>query len=347
MGGSISKRLGEIKQFRKSEFSKLEEIVIEVTFECNLGCYFCFNLTVLNGNMVFRLSTKQIKEVIDKAAELNIPFIRFSGGEPLLREDIFDLLAYAKSKKFKEVRLNTNGLLINEYVAKKLEKYVDNVLIAINACSSEQEKKITGVDSFNKRINALKLLKKTKIKIVRGGTIALPENIKNLEKIYSIVRGLKLDDWEVYRPIANKSNLGGVTRSDVKVLVQKLLKIKKETGKTYPIANALPFCVLGKGNICNVAGVSLGAKYDDGHCRLVIDPRGYIKPSYFINENLGGYLEIEKAWNSVFLKKIRGLSFIEHECNCCNYLGVCKGGSRFDSYLKNGDYFKEDSLFNL
>jgi radical SAM superfamily enzyme YgiQ (UPF0313 family) len=41
MGGSISKRLGEIKQFRKSEFSKLEEIVIEVTFECNLGCYFC------------------------------------------------------------------------------------------------------------------------------------------------------------------------------------------------------------------------------------------------------------------------------------------------------------------
>ena len=84
-----------------------------------------------------------------------------------------------------------------------------------------------------------------------------------------------------------------------------------------------------------VADVSLGAKYDDGHCRLVIDPRGYIKPSYFINEKLANYLEIEKAWNSTFLKKIQHLDFVNNKCKQCKYLPECKAGSRYDSKLKS------------
>lgn len=333
----ISDRLEKMRGLRRRGVSKLEEVVIEVTFRCNLDCFFCFNsITLTKDAASNELSTDQIKKVIDKSRELNVPYIRFTGGEPLLRSDIYELLAYARSKGFKEVRINTNGTLVDKSVAKKLEKYVDNVLVALNSYGDEL---------FKRKVNALKLLKKTKIKIVRSGTIALPENIKNFLKIYCVVAKLGLDDWEFYRPIIQKNNKSLTSREEIKVLVCELLKIKKETGNIYPISNAIPFCVLGNDleSMKNVSEVSLGAKYDDGHCRLVVDPRGYIKPSYFIDVNLGNYLEIEKAWNSVFLKKIRELSFVDSTCAGCVHLSVCKAGSRYDSELNHNDYFKMDS----
>ena len=128
MGGttSISDRLEKIRELRKKRIHKLEEIVIETTFRCNINCDFCFNKNVLKKNKrtYKELTTKEIKEIIDKTSELNIPYIRFSGGEPLLRKDIFTLLAYAKSKNFKEIRLNTNGLLINKKIAIIIKKII-------------------------------------------------------------------------------------------------------------------------------------------------------------------------------------------------------------------------------
>jgi len=138
-----------------------------------------------------------------------------------------------------------------------------------------------------------------------------------------------------------------VSRKDIKILVEKLYMVKEETGKVYPIANALPFCVLGKGNMKKVAEVSLGAKYDDGHCRLVVDPRGFIKPSYFIAENLGAYLEIGGAWGSEFLKKTHSLKFVERKCRDCSYLIKCKAGSRYGSKVRSGSYFKRDFFWGL
>jgi len=343
---SISERLNNIKKLRKKNIYKLEEIVIEVTSKCNLDCNFCFNKNSFaeETRKQIDLDKDKIIEIIDKAAELKIPYIRFSGGEPLLRKDIFELLKYAKSKNFKEIRLNTNGLLIDEKIAKELEKYVDNILIALNAYSKEKEQEITKVDSFNKRIKALSLLKQTKIKIIRSGTIALKENIENFDKIYQIVKELNLDDWEWYRPIANKKDKNLVSKEHLSLLINKLNQIKTETAKEYPIANALPFCILGKENMTNVAKISLGAKYDDGHSRLIVDPRGFIKPSYFIIENLAQYSDIEKAWSSDYIKKLHSLDFVDTQCKSCPFLQECLAGSRFDSKLNTGDYFNNDSL---
>lgn len=91
-----------------------------LTSRCNLKCVHCY----ADANEFpadNELSTEEAKQFIDDLAEMKIPVLLFSGGEPLLRKDIFELTSYATSKGLK-CSLSTNGTLITPEVAEKLKK---------------------------------------------------------------------------------------------------------------------------------------------------------------------------------------------------------------------------------
>ena len=96
------------------------EVMIEVEPRCNFNCQFCFNQISFaqKGRNIKSFSTAYVKKIIDGLAKAEIKIIRFTGGEPFLRKDIFQLLKYAKNRGL-EVRLNTNTSLINQKIAKK------------------------------------------------------------------------------------------------------------------------------------------------------------------------------------------------------------------------------------
>lgn len=293
------------------------EIVIEVTSKCNKDCGFCFN--TFPKNSIKDPSKEEIKKIINQTSRLKIPFIRFTGGEPFCRKDIFELINYAKSKKLK-VRLNSNSIFINESIIKKIENNIDYILISYNDIKE------------TRTIKALKLLTNSKIPIVICGTIALPKNIDNLEDMHETLTGIKISGWEFYRPMIKKQ----LTQPQITKLTKKLLKLN------LPIANAFPFCA---GDMKKNSLINLGAKYDDGHSRLIFDPRGYFKPSYVIDINLGK--DIQKAWNSKFMTDMRTLKLVPDYCKDCLYLKKCKGGSRFHANLINKRYNTPDPLMKF
>jgi len=91
-----------------------------LTSRCNLKCVHCY----ADANEFpadNELSTEEAKQFIDDLAEMKIPVLLFSGGEPLLRKDIFELASYATSKGLK-CSLSTNGTLITPEVAEKLKE---------------------------------------------------------------------------------------------------------------------------------------------------------------------------------------------------------------------------------
>ena len=104
---------------------KPREVCIEVTTCCNSKCEFCYNKNSFskNGRKSEYLPTDKIKEMIDIIKNAGINRIRFTGGEPLTREDIFELAKYAKDKGMTTV-LNTNGILVNEKYGKNIVKYL-------------------------------------------------------------------------------------------------------------------------------------------------------------------------------------------------------------------------------
>jgi len=326
-----------IRFLLKNRLSQPREIVIEVTDRCNLNCPFCFNKLYINRiDAAKELAKEEIKKIIMKISEADVKVIRFTGGEPLLRKDIFELMDFAFQKGLK-VWLNTNATLINRENVKKIVKYVDNVLIPLNSFDMQHERHVTGSDGFKSKLKGIILLKKNGIRYLRCGTVATKENILNLEKLHNLVKRLGISDWELFRVIPLIKHPLPLNNNDIALLAEKLLKINEQERKSYKIANAIPFCSYEPEKVLKVAS---GAKHDDGHTRFVIDTKGMIKPMYYLTEDIGNSLEenVLRSWYNKFMLDMRNLKLVPEVCKKCKYLDSCKGGSRFVAKLIGKSY---------
>lgn len=138
-----------------------EHVYFSITNRCNLRCKMC-NISTSSSQEQDELTLKECKKIIDQIADLKINHLIFSGGEPLLKKDIFDLIAYAAGKGIKMVDVITNGLLIDEGVAQKLIKCgLTHITVSIDGLEDVDDF-IRGKGSFKKAVEALDLINKYK-----------------------------------------------------------------------------------------------------------------------------------------------------------------------------------------
>lgn len=318
------------------------EIIIQATKRCNLNCKICAG----GKNNAKSLPFSKIKNIIDEARRLNIEAIRFTGGEPFIREDIEKLIIYAKSKGF-YIIINTNGSLIEKKIS-FMEKYVDNVLVSFQGCNAKLEKIFTDKDDLiKKRFKNMLALNNSAIPMVRSGTIISNYLINYFDKYLKIIEALNVRHWELYRPMIKKENLNYYPEYDINPdKFRRFLDIvyRARTKKVNIfIANPVPFCVTKK--IKKIQPLFLGATFDEGHSRLFYDSNGYFKPNYFLDINIGA--TIKQALGDPFLKKIKSLNYLPRKCKVCQYLKDCRGGSRYIAYEFNGGYYKTDPWMNM
>ncbi len=330
----------DVAHFDKRHLGPLREIpseiVLEVTTKCNLGCKACTRDKVRKDHS---LNFSTAKRIMDEAKALGIKTIRFTGGEPLLNDDIKKMLIYAKNSNF-YVQLNTNATNITDGVFPILAKTVDNVLVSLQGYNYTTNNQLTdSCLSFNgKIINILKL--KYCVPVLRLGTVISGTLMQNFDRYVILIKKLGIRYWDLFRPMPQKHGQGSdISKRDILSLMKLIYKSNKE-GLNAKISNPVPFCIT-KDTDLSLATL-LGSNFDDGHSRLVFDPRGYYKPSYFIDIKLGG--TIREAWENPFIKNLRSLKYLPKKCKVCDYLKWCKGGSRAASKNSYNDYFRLDPL---
>lgn len=157
----------------------------EITKRCNLTCIHCIAAT---GDYE-ELDTKDSLNVIDNLYSLGCRELYFTGGEPLVRKDIFDILKKAKEKGFK-VGLLTNSTLISAKNIKKIKSFVDELGISIDGASPIINDQIRGYGIFNKIIRSILLIKKYEIPFSLYVTIN-NLNLCDLENILKIAEKLE------------------------------------------------------------------------------------------------------------------------------------------------------------
>ncbi|NQU19299.1 radical SAM protein [bacterium] len=146
---------------------RLKEVIISITNKCNSSCRMCD----IPKEVSSELSTGQWKEVVDDISTMGIPTVVFSGGEPLLRQDIFELISFSKNKGLNAC-ITSNGILVSDVIAKRLAKVkIDVVNISIEG-PQEIHDYLRGKGSFDKAKDALKNLKKYDIEATLATVIS-------------------------------------------------------------------------------------------------------------------------------------------------------------------------------
>jgi len=129
-------------------------IVWNVTSKCNLKCEFCFG----PEQRVDDLNTNQARKMIDQFKMQGAEKIVFTGGEPLTRKDIIDLIQYAKKQGFYTI-LHTNGLLLTKEKLEMLAKFLDQINLPIDGCDEDTNRIIRERGVFEKVLEILEWLK--------------------------------------------------------------------------------------------------------------------------------------------------------------------------------------------
>ena len=108
---------------------------LAVTYRCNNDCPHCYNARVRTYP---ELDTKDWKKIIDQLWQINVPHLIFTGGEPTLREDLVDLIAYAEEKG-QITGLNTNGRRLQDriYLQSLIDAGLDHVQITLESHNPE------------------------------------------------------------------------------------------------------------------------------------------------------------------------------------------------------------------
>lgn len=145
----------------KNENFKNKIASFELTHRCNLKCIHC----CIDADGIVSdkrdLTTKQVKEVLDKLIQWNPERIMLSGGEPMVRKDFFEILGYLKENYSGDIVLSTNGILINEANVNLLSKNLDQIDISLDGVDEQTCSIVRGPGVFNKVLNSIKLLKNT------------------------------------------------------------------------------------------------------------------------------------------------------------------------------------------
>jgi len=130
-----------------------------VTYRCNAACAFC-DLPGKAGQFGRELDTPAMKKILDQFAELATSGMGFTGGEPLVREDIFELMAYSKALGM-HTHLNTNGLALDEKCIHRLfEIGLDSINISLDGALSETHDRIRSRPGlYDKIMKAIELIK--------------------------------------------------------------------------------------------------------------------------------------------------------------------------------------------
>ena len=279
-----------------------KEVIISITNRCNSKCRMCD----IPKNRMSELPTAQWQQVIKSASSFGAQTIVFSGGEPLLRGDIFELISFTK-KESMAACLTSNGYFINGLTADKLHQAgIDVVNISIEGPRRIHDY-LRGKGMFEKAVAALENLRKHKIESTVAATVSR-YNYKYLSDIVELARkfGVTTIKFQPFSTIFlnNRSNTDAFFISDSEMT--RLSQITQEVirlCRNYAIATsprsyleAIPFYLARK-----YSDAGNGCAALDSSCP--INCNGDIYPCWVFadNDTLIGNVKEESfsnIWNS-------------------------------------------------
>lgn len=361
--GTVSVKVkGEFGVGRPSRFSSPIRPVVSwnITRRCNLRCMHCYiNAGESDTN---ELSTEEALRLIDQFREVGVPLILFTGGEPLLRSDLFELASYAVKGGIK-VALSTNGTLITRDVARRLADVgFSYVGISLDSTDPSFHDKFRGVPgAFMLTLNGIKNAISAGLDVGLRFTLT-SKNIDDVPHYIEFALSLGVRRITFYH-LSASGRASSMSRDwwygpqQYVKFIESLIEYSRKYSDRLEIETTLgPF-----DGIYIAMRLARDEKELDEYLRFVestggcgrkivsIYPNGDVYPCQFIDFVKLGNVR-ERSFRDI-LTEANLDPFVNTEkylrgpvCSRCRFKNYCKGGDRARAYYLIGDMFGDDPL---
>jgi AdoMet-dependent heme synthase len=310
-----------------------------VTRKCNMKCSHCY-INATEKKVDNELNTEEAKVLMDQICQVSRPLLVLSGGEPLLRPDIYALIEYGAAKGLK-MGLGSNGSLIDDAVAGKLKAAgIATVSISIDSNIPSQHDEFRGVTgAWEKAVNACKALRKNNV-LVQVNTTLTQQNYNQIDDIMTLAEGIGVENFHLFFlvPTGRGTKLADISPQMYEDMITKTFaKTSKHRLNVRPSC-APQFMRIAQGMGLDMRQWIRGCIAGMYYCRIY--PNGDVTPCPYLPVKLGNIREqsFKDIWfGSEVFKALRDCNSLKGKCGACEYKTLC-GGCRARAYGLSSDF---------
>ncbi len=336
----------------------LRLVAWEVTRKCNLNCVHC-RAGSERGPYPGELSPSKCLEILDQISSVGEPIVILTGGEPILREDVFELAEQGTQMGLRMV-MATNGTLLTPDIVEKIRASgIKRVSISIDGADEDMHDRFRKEPgAFKRAVEGIRLLRKGNVEFQINTTVTR-HNIGKIKDILDMAVQLGAAAHHIFLLVPTGRAKEMVNQEIDALEYEKILHWFYQMRKEVPL-QLKATCAPHYYRIMRQEAHARGEKVDfktygldavtrgclGGTAFCFISHDGIMQPCGYLELNCG---DLKKSsfgsiWrDSEIFNQLRDFSAYRGKCGRCEYLRVC-GGCRARAYEATGDFLAEEPL---
>jgi radical SAM protein with 4Fe4S-binding SPASM domain len=326
-------------------------ILWEITHACNLACVHC--LSACSQRHPQELTTDEALGLLDQLAALKVFWFTLGGGEPLVRPDVYDLMAHATRLNLC-IRLTTNGYAVTPETMERLaDVNVFSVQVSLDGMRATHDRLRGQPGAFDRALQALEAFREHGYMILVN-TAASAANVEEIPELARLAARIGVTSMKVGpvvplgRGAQNRDSLG-LAPAQLKYLATQMREVESQVRNQMALQLDGLFCFLLEPEPQRrVPDDGVGPGCSAGVSQVVVTCDGEVYPCPYIRDLSVGSVRrqsLAEIWQSELLAPLRQLdrSRLKGKCGGCGYRpSLCTGGCRGAAYAATGDLYAED-----
>lgn len=317
-----------------------------VTKRCNLYCEHCYRDSGPDASDEGRLTTGEGRRLIDQIQAAGFRLLIFSGGEPLIREDLTELIAHAASRGLKSA-MGSNGTLLTAAKARRLkEAGLDGIAISIDSAEPDSHNRFrNSPDGWEKAVQGIRHAREAGLKVQINMTLK-EDNVDDFDRVARLAEELDVASLHPFFlvPTGRAVNMeeDALKHERYYQVLRNVLQRQRTTRIEIKPTCAPQFMPLARSLHLEMR-YSRGCLAGVGYCSIL--PNGDVHICPYLPVKVGSVREtpFEELWrDNPVLRDLRNYKKYEGACGSCRDIGICGGCRARSYYYSGGNYLAEE-----
>ena len=334
----------------------------EVTQACDLACVHC-RASAQPDRSPLELSTEEGKELIDQISALRVPVFVLTGGDPIKRPDLFELIGHARQVGVRvSLTPSATPLLTRDIIVRLKEAGLARLAVSMDGARAETHDVFRGMSgSFARTLDAIRWANEVGLPVQINTTFSR-RNIAEIDEMVALMESLKITLWSVFFLVpTGRGKLSDLLNAEeFEQVFETLYHLSKTASfdlKTTEAPHYRRYLLqqrvlerkagISESTMQRPASDSIGRAprgLNDGKGFVFISHTGEVYPSGFLPKAAGNIRQqtLAKLYReSPIFQSLRDTSMLEGKCGACEFKEIC-GGSRSRAFALTGNPLAEE-----